>query len=237
MKEREYQIMYEIEDDFWWFVALRRLYRFLLGKKKGLILDVGCGTGRNLKMLDRYGEAVGLDFSALALEFSLKRGNKKLIEGDVKSLPFKDETFDIVLASDVLYHQWVDQEKAIGELNRVLKREGLLIFNTASYNFLKSEHDRAVMTKVRYTKKEFKKFLERNKFKVEKIFYWNSFLFPLVALGRVLEFKNRKNSELREINPLINKILKNILTIEIMLIRLGFSFPFGLSIMGRAKKL
>lgn len=239
MKSREYQIMYEIEDHFWWFLSLRKLYRFLLRRfsRDLTILDAGCGTGADSLMLSKYGSVVSLDLSPEALHYCKQRGLSHLIQGDINALPFKDEQFDLVLASDVIYHQWVNDSQALTELHRVLKKGGTLILNTASYNFMKSSHDEAVMTKTRYTKKQLQTLLERNHFNIKNIFYWNSLLFPLLFVMRLININPGEHSDLHHINPLVNKTLLFILNIEIALIRLGIPFPFGLSIMVKAQKI
>ncbi|MFA4887853.1 MAG: methyltransferase domain-containing protein [Candidatus Nanoarchaeia archaeon] len=238
MKDAEYEIMYNVEDEFWWFKALRLLYRDLLNELKKdkylKILDAGCGTGRNMKLLEQYGEVVGIDISDQALFFSKKRGNK-VVKGSITQLPFKDEQFDIVLASDVIYHQWVDDKGALKEIHRVLKKGGYLIVNTASYQFMMSEHDKAVMSKVRYTKSGLKQLLKSSGFRINKIFYWNSFLFPPLAVLRMLKINTGK-SDLKEMNHSLNQFLFGVLKVERKLINYKLSLPFGLSIMAKAQK-
>src|SRR5437868_15219405 len=71
----EYRVMFEIEDDYWWYRGLRKLIRALLAQyapessSRPMILDVGCGTGANLKLLQSYGNAIGIDISEQALGF------------------------------------------------------------------------------------------------------------------------------------------------------------------------
>ena len=60
MYEHEYEAMYGLEDLYWWFVARRALSEELIanevgGRKIARILDIGCGTGANMKTFARHG--------------------------------------------------------------------------------------------------------------------------------------------------------------------------------------
>src|SRR3989344_8507571 len=132
MKDKAYDTLFQVEERLAWFIARRRLYAWLLKGLRGKkILDAGCGTGGDLLFLQRYGEAVGVDISEKALAYTRSRGNK-VVRGDVNKLPFPDKSFDVVVAGDCIYHQWVDDEQAAREFYRVLKPRGMLLVNTAS---------------------------------------------------------------------------------------------------------
>lgn len=103
-----------------------------------LVLDVGCGDGRNYVFLQRNGfTTVGLDISYSALGLLRKNastcGVPVLInQGRIQSLPFKAESFDAIIASDVLNHL-VRWDPALAECQRVLKNGGYLICNPLSF--------------------------------------------------------------------------------------------------------
>ena len=99
-----------------------------------IILDVGCGGGINIKrMAENAKKVYGIDYSIESVKLS-KEVNEKLInegkveirEGNVKSLPFEDNTFDIVTAFETVYF-WPDIEKCFGEVKRVLKPGGTFL--------------------------------------------------------------------------------------------------------------
>jgi SAM-dependent methyltransferase len=103
------------------------------------VLDAGCGQGRHLgEAFRREGVSViGIDrkredavkarnlLRLMAQEGEGGRGSWVVCEGDVRSLPFSDHTFDLVVCSEVLEHIEED-EQAIAEISRVLKPGGLL---------------------------------------------------------------------------------------------------------------
>ena len=101
----------------------------LIPKDAEIILDAGCGSG-----LDRFAltllssRYVGTDFS-LEMLHAVPGRNRGLVLSDLTKLPFKDESFNFVLCSEVLEHipSW---KKAVSELSRVLKPKGTLIVST-----------------------------------------------------------------------------------------------------------
>jgi SAM-dependent methyltransferase len=116
-----------------------------LGLERGdLILDMGCGAGRHaFESLRRGGRIVALDYSfdelvevrntfgAMFAEGELDNGqggpdaSGQPVRGDALHLPFADETFDRIIASEVLEHI-PDDEGAIAELTRVLRPGGTI---------------------------------------------------------------------------------------------------------------
>lgn len=104
------------------------------------VLDLGCGGGRNIEyFLIKADKVYGLDHSETSVKMASEINNKEIesgrcqiLVGDVKSLPFKDESIDIVTAFETIYF-WDGIEKCFKEIYRVLKKGGqFLICNEAS---------------------------------------------------------------------------------------------------------
>jgi ubiquinone/menaquinone biosynthesis C-methylase UbiE len=245
MEREVYKKMYDHEDDFWWHKGMRSitdsmLSKYLPNKKENIILDAGCGTGSMFAVLSKYGMIWGVDKSKDALLYAAKRGMaKELRQNSVEKLSFADNTFDLVVCSDVLYHQWVEDENAaIKELYRVLKPGGTFFIREAAYNWLRSQHDSLVWTRHRFNRKELVSKLEEANFKVKKSSYVNFFLFPLALLKRLSEKIIPEKDPLQHTffaNKLTNYIFKLFLYCEAWLIKYIRS-PFGLSIICVAKK-
>ncbi|MFH1376315.1 MAG: class I SAM-dependent methyltransferase [Candidatus Woesearchaeota archaeon] len=239
MEKEAYKQTYEAEENHWWFKGIRKIIFSILDKKIKRndlkILDSGCGTGILLTKLKKYGEPSGVDISEEALKYCKERGLKKLYKSSVENLPFKENTFDLVTSIDVIYHKEVQSDiKALKEINRVLKKDGLALIQVAAYNFMLSNHDKFVHTQRRYTKKELEKKLREMGFKIEKITYINTFLFPIALIKRLTESKNTK-SELKPLPKIINDLFINILYLESKIINI-INLPFGLSIICLARK-
>lgn len=104
------------------------------------ILDLGCGTGYYLFLLSSLPvnlNLFGLDHDGKALDEArkfLKDRKIKYILGDSHVLPFKDNTFDKIVASEVLEHLENDSQ-ALCEIFRVLKKDGLLVISVPSINY------------------------------------------------------------------------------------------------------
>ena len=88
MQAHHYPILYQVEETHWWYVGRRRIIRSLVEKicttlnSNPRILDVGCGTGANLKALAEYGRAEGVDISPQAIDFCRERGLDSVKLGD-----------------------------------------------------------------------------------------------------------------------------------------------------------
>ena len=94
------------------------------------LLDIGCGPGIHLKKyIERGAIGFGIDISTEMIKLAKEycpEGNFKA--GSIYNLEFKDNSFDIITASFVLDHV-MNLKKAIIEIKRVLKKEGLFIFS------------------------------------------------------------------------------------------------------------
>src|SRR5512135_67199 len=78
---------------FRWFVA--PLVRMAVANRSGVrILDAGCGTGRNLGFLQRYGSVYGFDISEVGLSIAREACHTRLVRASVTAAPFTSEWFD-----------------------------------------------------------------------------------------------------------------------------------------------
>jgi ubiquinone/menaquinone biosynthesis C-methylase UbiE len=95
------------------------------------VLDVGCGVGK-IFWKTTAGMNVGIDSSLTALKIASEKSDSVYIYGVAENLPFRKESFDIVLLLEVIEHV-DDQEACLAEIIRVLKRDGLLILSFPNY--------------------------------------------------------------------------------------------------------
>lgn len=254
----EYVTMYRLEDDFWWYRGMRHHLLVALSRQWDWkdkpfprILDAGCGTGGLLQRLigglgQRLGttDAYGLDISSVALDFCRERGlTERIALGSITAMPFPSCSFDIVVSFDVLCDV-LDVQAGFDEMARVLRPGGLAVVNLPAFQWLYSEHDRAVNNRQRFDKRTVVQHVVRAGMRIEHISYVNALLFAPAALMRLL--KRRKiwhktaglRSDLVPLPPSVNSLLTQVMRVEAELLRMtGLSLQFGLSILTLARKV
>lgn len=244
MDQKSFEDNYVYEQTYWWFLGRRKIVNTLIKKYSGnkanaLALDIGCGTGIILNDLEEFSVPVGIDFSKIAMEFAKKRGHKNLICGDACNLPFKNETFDLITILGVLYNKGIkDDDVAIEESCRVLRKGGIIIIDEAAYNSLQSKHNVSVDGVRRYTRSQLIDKCRKCDLRVIKSSYWNVLMLPVFYLIVKLEkylITGQQYSKLSRIPKIINHILKIYLYIEAFLMKY-IQFPFGPSVIIVAKK-
>jgi ubiquinone/menaquinone biosynthesis C-methylase UbiE len=106
MAQSEYQKMFEAETSYFWFVAKHGLAARLAARlglgRDSQVLDLGCGTGINLKHLQNAGFAIGLDYFPEAFQYCLARSLTDLVLSKGEVLPFKANSFDLITSLDTL---------------------------------------------------------------------------------------------------------------------------------------
>ena len=191
MKPSEYGTVFAAEDNHWWYTGMQAITKGLLhelypDRADLQILDAGCGTGGAMVYLAQFGEVAGCDYAAQALAYCQKRDLSRLNRATVEQLPFAAGSFDLITSFDVLYHQAVtNYQRALDEFYRLLKPGGLVFLRLPAYDWLRGHHDEVIETARRFTTQELRSALYRSRFKVVKLSYANTLLFPL-ALGKRL---------------------------------------------------
>jgi ubiquinone/menaquinone biosynthesis C-methylase UbiE len=102
------------------------------------VLDLGCGNGLYLRELDgraHRASVIGMDLSAGMLPAARAQSPAPLLAGDAQRLPFRADSFGCVLVMHMLYHV-PDQDRALGEVRRVLRPGGVALVLTNSVRHL-----------------------------------------------------------------------------------------------------
>lgn len=251
MNPREYEIMFRVEERYWWYRGMRALCRALLPEafERGRplrVLDAGCGTGANLAHLiaERAAPgslACGVDLATEALRFTRLRGLSSLARASVTDLPFADGSFDVVTCHDVLVTV-PDDRRAIRELARVLSPGSLLYVTVAAFESLRGEHDRAVHGIRRYRRDALAAEILSAGLAVEKATYANASLAPPIWVHRrvrSLFAKAERDAEAASDFPFLPRgldaALFALLRAEAAVAR-RVSLPFGVTLAVRARK-
>lgn len=241
MQKYLYADLYNLEETHWWHRTKRNLVSYFLKQNlsdnRSKILDVGCGTGKNLEVFSKFGNVWGIDNSNEAIIFCKRRGLKKVVKGNIEKMPFKKNSFNAITALDVLEH--VNDSKALIEINRVLKKGGILIITVPAFSWLWSKWDEILFHKRRYTDKSLRKVLQENGFKVNKISYSYSFLVlpALIIRGiKKMFYRHYYPSDFQLSNKTVNHLLGTIANIEKIFI-INYNISFGTSLIAVAKKI
>jgi SAM-dependent methyltransferase len=240
MEKIEYKVMHDIEKSYWWFVGKQFLVKTLLKELSferfapRKVLDIGCGTGITLKLLEGFGQAYGMELSSEAIHFLRQREVKYIVQSDAgQRLPFKDCTFSAITCLDVLEHL-DDDVNVLKEMARVCRPGGHVIITVPAFSFLWSLHDVALHHRRRYTKWQLLGKVSRLGYKVVKVSYYNFVLFfPILSVRRLKPFvfheRNFRSDFFLPLPKFANSLLGVLLLGEILCLRF-LNFPFGVSL-------
>ena len=126
---------------------------------------------------------------------------------------------------DLLEH--TNDKLVMKEVCRVLKPNGYVIITVPTFMFLWSQHDIDNHHVKRYRRGE----LPLSEFKILKWTYWNSILFPVMALAK------KKKTQLTILPEIINYILQKVLKIENYLILKNIRLPIGVTLVYKLKSI
>ena len=242
MEAHHYPILFQVEETHWWYLGRREILKSFVADIRASaghdlrILDVGCGTGANLKMLREYGTAEGVDISEQAVDFCRERGLNDVRLGAAEDLPHSNDSFDLVTALDVIEH--LDDDAAgLNEIRRVLRPNGSVLLFVPAFMFLWGVQDDVSNHRRRYTRKQLLDAVRASGLEVEKISYANfTFFLPVLLVRwtmRVLKLRAETEYGIN-ISPLNGLFAKLFAAERFILKRTGF--PFGVSLLCVARK-
>jgi SAM-dependent methyltransferase len=228
MRAKDYEFLYALEDDFWWFAGMREITAALLDPfcsstgRPQCVLDAGCGTGGNLAWLERYagtGSVIGIDLAEEALGFCRARHQRLVARASVTELPFTDSVFDLVTSFDVLGQLPCasSAENALREMHRVLRPGGIAFIRVAAYEWMKSDHDHALGNMCRYNLAMLVELTTQVGLKPLRSTYANTLLLPAAALRRLVLTRiglSAKGSDVKPLSPSfhwLNSLLTSLL--------------------------
>ena len=251
-----YQRLFEIERKHFWFRSRNRVIaewvrRLTAEWKPGFrVLEVGCGTGNILGILDQTcpnGTVIGMDLYAEGLRYARQRTASALVQGDVLQPPFASQ-FDIIGLFDVLEHL-PDDVRILYGLNAMLRENGILLLTVPAHPGLWSYFDEVSHHCRRYQPDELKHKLIETGFEVMYCTQYMLSIFPLVWVQRRLAPLRKRLSRKREPVsneelvtqelkpiPVINGVLSGLLDIERIWMRRGHTLPLGTSLLAVARK-
>jgi len=240
MDKTYFKQYYLQERNHWWFKVrakiLMKIIRRKLKKNDLKILNVGSATHRSSELLSEFGDVQSIEYDKDCCRFVRNELGFDVLNGSATELPFKEESFDLVCAFDVIEHIENDM-LAVQEMERVCKsNRGYIFITVPAFNSLWSDHDVINHHYRRYTLNNLL-LIKSQKSKTIIKSYFNFFLFPFIALFRVLgKFKFGRPKKPRsdfdnfQTNKFLDSIFEFIFNFEYYLLPL-LRFPFGVSIL------
>ena len=240
---REFAEVFEARH--WWFVGRRRILASLLAdwlpKRRDLrILDIGCGTGGMIPLLSAYGRVTGIDPAEAAIHYSRQHhnGEAELIQMDFPREVPAAGGFDLITLFDVLEHL-DDDAQALARASGLLRRGGTLVVTVPAHRYLWSPHDEINLHRRRYERPELRARLEEAGFRIQRLTYYNTLLFPFIYAARLLRRqvtrRGDRRSDFRIGNDWVNDRLADLFASERALLK-RLDLPLGVSLLAVARK-
>lgn len=243
MDERLIAGMREVEERHWWFQGRREVLVRLLGAHlhpSDRVLDVGCGTGFLLEAVAETYRVAGLDPSPQAVAYCTGRGLTGVRVGGVEDLAATaGGPFDAVTFFDVIEHLPGDVG-ALSLAREILAPQGLVFVTVPAYQWLWSPQDTTHGHYRRYTRGRLAEAFRNAGLDPVRVGYFNSRLFPLAVLVRLLmKLTGRAHSaELDQPPGPLNGLMRSVFAGEAARVGRPRSngYPFGLSVFGVARR-
>ena len=233
------------EPTHFWFRGFRTYFsreiRRIANNRRDLsILDCGCGTGYNLRvLLAPYGRTFGFDLHVDSIRRACVAG-RPLVRANMEQIPFVSGTFDLVTSFDVV-QSVPDDRRAMRELARVLGPGGHLLLNVTALDFMAGDHSDVWGELRRYTPGRAVRLLDHAGLEPVRISFLFGSLLPLMLAVRMTQRVQRlwrapRGDEDLAVPPRpINALLTAIVQGEAALAR-RVPIPFGSSLMIVARK-
>jgi SAM-dependent methyltransferase len=220
MERQTFDRMAEFDELHWWYVSRRKIVSDLISRKLRLppnarILEIGCGTGHNLKMLSQFGEVDGLEVDSEARQLAERRLGRPIAACPLPAMEdVPSRAYDLVAALDVIEHI-EDDEASIAAIAKRLRPDGKLLITVPAHQWMWSAHDLMGNHKRRYSKRRLKALIQNSSLRLDSIGYFNSLLFPLAIAARLVgKLTGHEDSDDKLPPRYVNAILRKIFAAE-----------------------
>ncbi len=228
-RSHEYERMARVEQEHWWYVALHHLVLRALRRRFAhvdpAIIDAGCGTGGLMLFLrDRgYSDLQGFDLSEDAVRYCRAR-RLNAVQDNLLNIAsrYPAGSADAIVSNDTIYFlDQAERRRFVRECHRVLRVDGILIFNVPTLAAFAGIHDLSVGIKQRLSKACVRDLLPPDRFDLLIELYWPFLLSPLVFLVRLAQRARMRRAHAIEVrsdidlpNRVVNTMLGGLTRLE-----------------------
>lgn len=240
MQATEFDLHARLEDSHWWFRARREIVFALLRRqlppsRDRRLLEIGCGTGGNLRLLSQHYTAMGVEIDPYAANLAAQRAGCEIRCGDLAAaMRETDFVPDAVLLLDVLEHVQ-DDRALLAQALALLPAGGLLLLTVPADQRLWSRHDEVLGHYRRYDRDSFAALWQGLPAETVRLSGFNALLYPAIRLARMLRGQDASGSDLAPVHPLLNGLLYRIFAAERHLLR-WTTLPWGCSLIAILRK-
>lgn len=192
MNRSHFEIVADVDQRHWWFLARRRILRDVLAcvvppNRETKVIDVGCGTGANIAALAGDYRCIGIDTSADAIEFARKRfTNVEFIAGSApKDLGATASEAGAMLLMDVLEHV-EDDRAALAPLAKALSPGAVMLITVPADMRLWSAHDEGLLHFRRYDESMMCRLCSGLPLELMAMTHFCSRLYPAARVSRTI---------------------------------------------------
>ena len=232
------------EATHFWFRGFREFLTPVIrdlshGRRDLRIIDCGCGTGHNLRLLSAYGRVVGFDLNAGGVAMTRASG-ATVVRGDVARAPFASGLFDIATSFDVM--QCIEPDAAaVREMARMVRPGGTVVVTMAALEMLRGDHSVSWQEVRRYTPAMARELFAQAGLRVERVSFLFGSLFPLMLTVRMAQrllrpFRTyRPDTDIAVPSAPVNGLLTAVVTAEAWVAR-RVPMPVGSSLLVVGRK-
>jgi len=236
-----YEDLREHQEEHWWFRARREILMRVFGSlalpPEAEILEIGCGTGGNLAMLDRFGKVCGVEMHEEAVQYARSTTGQDIRAGYLPDNIPVDGKFDLICLLDVVEHI-EDDRLALSTLNDMLKPGGRVVITVPAYQWMFGKHDELLHHYRRYSRKSLRQLMTDSNIEIARIGYFNTLLLPIAVLAFITDsLTSVEKCTGYDVPPRwLNATFYHLFRMEQFLID-KLSLPFGCSLLMVSKPL
>jgi SAM-dependent methyltransferase len=236
-----YRQMAATEDEHWWFCGRRSIAEAVIRSldlpENAHIIEIGAGTGGNIRMLEQFGAVTAVEMSDLAREIAREKTGCDFLSGHLPdNIPVAPQSCDLICLFDVLEHV-AEDEASLTAIRKMLKPGGRVMLTVPAHQWLWSTHDVELHHMRRYSRTLLRERIEKAGYAIDRMSYTNAALFPVAALARLVDRMRRPARPSGHATPPkpINAAMKAMFSAEGRIVP-NAALPFGISLLAVFRK-